>query len=718
MRTLSQIVKLALSLGVLLVLGALAPVKNTQAQLPVPPIYLPIIANTDLGHWMGPDGGSIISIAADPNPDPNANLHVAYATTLGGGIFKSSNGGTTWSAINNGITNFWADSIAIDPKDPTMNTAYAGTHGTGVYKTTNGGASWQPKNNGIADNSVVYAVAVNPGNHALVYAATRIANTTYTGILYKSDNGGDSWYTVLQYSDDWVYSIAVSPTQPNIVMVAVHTRGPRISKDYGNAGTWSGVNPPTNLSTTDVQRWDKGRAVAFNPESGSDWAYYTAWDNGKVSYSTDNGNDWNMSSGASSAQVYPNGISVKPNNSNIVYLADHDHSNNIPGDVLRSSDRGVSYALTALTNETTYSVAALSNASDVALAGTWMDGLWKTDNGGSSWYRSMAGITNSRVTGFAFPGGSTIYGSTQSGGGVFKSTDGGATWSVFSNNWGDRVVNGLVLNPHDPNILFALTQSTGLRRITLSTGGWTTAGAVPIPFAKTFSSTIARFAPLPVANDLDEAPRMLVDPTAIGTSAAMLSMEFAPSNYNIAYVGTAGGGVYASTDNGVTFSQVGLGGSVVQGLGVDPANASIVYAATTQAGVLKKSTDGGHNWSDMPLPDSSVVVNTVAVWPIDPTSVYIGTTNGIYRYSGSAWTQVALPGVPVGELGYNPSLPSRLFAGTNLGVYQASANGTYWSPVTTLMTGNVVVSLSFNPADPTRVYIGSDMRGAVVVSLP
>jgi photosystem II stability/assembly factor-like uncharacterized protein len=68
------------------------------------------------------------------------------------GVFRSTDGGMTWSAVNNGLNNRWVRSLAIDPTDPS--TLYAGTNGGGVFKTTSGGADWVAINSGLTSTNI------------------------------------------------------------------------------------------------------------------------------------------------------------------------------------------------------------------------------------------------------------------------------------------------------------------------------------------------------------------------------------------------------------------------------------------------------------------------------------------------------------------------------------------------------------------------------------
>ncbi len=93
--------------------------------------------STDGGtSWSAVNSGlGVSALAIDPG-----NPATPYAGTVGGGVFKSTNGG--WSAVNSGLTATVVFALAIDPSSPA--TLYAGTLGAGVFKSTDGGATWQP----------------------------------------------------------------------------------------------------------------------------------------------------------------------------------------------------------------------------------------------------------------------------------------------------------------------------------------------------------------------------------------------------------------------------------------------------------------------------------------------------------------------------------------------------------------------------------------------
>ncbi|MBO9362486.1 MAG: hypothetical protein J7452_09815, partial [Thermoflexus sp.] len=103
----------------------------------------------------------VSALAIDPR-----NSNTLYAGTLGGGVFKSTDGGGSWSAFNDGLTHLFVYALAIDPANP--DTLYAGTWGGGVFKSTDGGGSWSAFNDGLTHLDV-RALAIDS---TMLYAGT------------------------------------------------------------------------------------------------------------------------------------------------------------------------------------------------------------------------------------------------------------------------------------------------------------------------------------------------------------------------------------------------------------------------------------------------------------------------------------------------------------------------------------------------------------------
>ena len=168
---------------------------------------------TDVGTSNGLEGGVVYALAIDP-----ATPATLYAGTLGGGVFKSTNGGANWSAVNAGLTNTDVRTLAIDPATPA--TLYAGTWCVGVFKSTNGGANWSAVNAGLTATAV-YALAIDPVTPATLYAGTQVI-----GGVFKSTNGGANWSAVnTGLTATGVYALAIDPATPTTLYAGTNDRG-------------------------------------------------------------------------------------------------------------------------------------------------------------------------------------------------------------------------------------------------------------------------------------------------------------------------------------------------------------------------------------------------------------------------------------------------------------------------------------------------------------
>jgi len=142
----------------------------------------------------------ITSLAVDP-----VTPTVIYAGTYAGGVFMSINEGVTWNVVNSGLASTNVRALAIDPVTPTS--LYAGTFG-GVFKSSNGGITWSEVNSGGLTNTDILALAIAPTTPtATVYAGTS------GGGVFKSTDGGASWAAVGGLADTLktVFSLAIDP---------------------------------------------------------------------------------------------------------------------------------------------------------------------------------------------------------------------------------------------------------------------------------------------------------------------------------------------------------------------------------------------------------------------------------------------------------------------------------------------------------------------------
>jgi hypothetical protein len=185
-------------------------------------------AGTNVWTSNGPYLESVTALAIDPHTPSTL-----YAGTGGAGVFRSTNSGSSWSAVNTGLTGpfgaaFPVTALAIDPHTPS--TLYAGTEyeygygGVGVFQSTNSGASWSAVNSGLADPSgtavSVTALAIDPHTPSTLYAGAincPMAGCSGAGV-FQSTNSGSSWSAVntgLSGDALTVNALAIDPHTPS-----------------------------------------------------------------------------------------------------------------------------------------------------------------------------------------------------------------------------------------------------------------------------------------------------------------------------------------------------------------------------------------------------------------------------------------------------------------------------------------------------------------------
>jgi photosystem II stability/assembly factor-like uncharacterized protein len=163
----------------------------------------------------------VVGMAIDPT-----DSNTVYAAT-GSGAFKTTNGGASWSAINEGLTSRNVQRLAVDSND--ARTIYAGTLGGGVFKSTDGGANWSQVIKGLT-NLDVRAVVIDPND----------SNTIYVGGIggggvFKSVDRAGSWSEMGPH-DIGVRGLAIDPNDSATVYVATFENSVIVSHDGGK--TW------------------------------------------------------------------------------------------------------------------------------------------------------------------------------------------------------------------------------------------------------------------------------------------------------------------------------------------------------------------------------------------------------------------------------------------------------------------------------------------------
>ncbi|WP_343034369.1 hypothetical protein, partial [Candidatus Methylobacter favarea] len=230
-------------------------------------------AKAGINKWtaIGPEGGSINTVVVSPS-DPM----ILYAGTNSAGIFKSTNGGASWQAINSGLPSRFISAIAIDPVNPEILYASVVIDAAGVFKSTNGGASWV--NTGLS--GPITTLVIDPQDPLTLYAGG------YGGV-FKITNGGASWQTMDGLLGLSISDLAIDPINP-MTVYAIATRYFFMSKDVGlfkstDGGTnWQAINSGLDEFTVST--------IVIDPVNPT--TLYAGTDSEGVFKSTNGGASW------------------------------------------------------------------------------------------------------------------------------------------------------------------------------------------------------------------------------------------------------------------------------------------------------------------------------------------------------------------------------------------------------------------------------------------
>lgn len=523
-------------------------------------------------HWtpMGLVGDwfEVSAVAVHPS-DPD-NLFVGARTSPSGfsapadGIYESRDGGVTWIKLSAGSIGI--HDLAIAPTDPSV--IYAGTVG-GVLKSTDGGVSWTDADTGLAgpgsEPPPVTQIVVDPRNQDVVYS-----RTGDQGPMFKTTDGGRSWRQIRTS----VTAIALSPSQPDVVYSG---EAATIWRSIDGGESWTrGAGP------VDVGRFIT--AIAVDPD---DPQHLQIGGMERIVVSDDGGGIVRNPTGDFRG-AWSTAIATAPHDPRVVYVGHGD------GNISKTVDGGVTWQRQAT-------------------LGSGLD----TSAPGLESHRQITSIATSALD----P--SLVLASNREG--IFRSRDGGQTFSPINAGLDDRRIISLAIDPTDDSRVFAGTGShrpylvfdgTGMYRSTTGGDSW-----IKVP-------------------GLPEAP--------------VPAIVVHPQDHNLVWASFMGYGVYRSADGGQTWtrSDGGIQVPYVYTMAVDPTDPQVAYAGTLayygdpnylqyqgqNVGGLYKTENGGQSWKLILLHD---MMENVVVSPTEPSNVYATSHSEQVWHSsngGKSWT--------------------------------------------------------------------------------
>jgi subtilisin-like proprotein convertase family protein len=675
------------------------------------------------------------------------NPSIMYAAGVAGGVWKSTDGGANWTPLNDMMANLAVTCLAFDPTNP--NIIYAGTgegygnsdavRGLGIFKTTDGGTTWTQLPSTINSNFFfVNDIVVSNVNSNRVYAATSTGilrsldgganwaglaatgctdlvirtdqptdyvflacgNSFTTGIVYRNTDAGGfgTWTGVLSETGMGRTSLALAPSDQNVIyaLSASNSAGTfenglhavYRSTSGGTAGTWEARVRNTNpVKLNTLLLTNPIIATLSECGQGSNQFFNQGW--------------------------YDNVIAVDPANPNIVWTGGID--------LFRSDDGGLNWGLAShwwaaktnpryshadqhaivfhpqfngTTNRTMFvgNDGGLFRTTDSrAATATGPTATCSTNNGSVTWtsLNNGYGVTQF-YHGVPYPNGTTYFGGTQDNGTV-RGTDGSP------NAWTDLIGGDggyVAVDSTNTNVLYGETTGISIRK--------STDGGVNFASATTGISDQGLFIN-PFIMDPGNSQRLWTGGSRMWrtTNAAgswtqasatlggnVSAIAVSPSDGNYVLAGSANGFI-ARTDIGLSSTAATTWltstprSGYVSWVTFDPTNRNIAYATYSNFGGTHvwRSTNGGATWTGI---------------------------------DGSGAT--GIPDIPVHSIIVDPSNTSRLYVGTDLGVFVSLNSGATWAVENTGFANVVTESLAMNGSG-SNLFAFTHGRGAWRMSL-
>lgn len=665
------------------------------------------------GTWelVGPVniGGRVTAVAV--HPDTPARI---YAGIAAGGVFRSDDGGTSWTPIFDEVGVPSIGAIAIDPDDPDR--IYVGTGeanasgdsfaGNGVYVSEDGGANWTHL--GLGPTEHIGRIVIDPADPSRLFVAA-LGSLWQPGPdrgVFRSTNAGGSWEKVLFVSDSTsVVDLAIDPSDPSRLYAAAweRLRGPDRRKVGGHT---SGVYRST--------------------DGGTSWAELTS----------------GLPQGSTVGRI---GLAIAASAPQTLYAIYADDPGNFLG-LYKSTNGGNSWAR-----------ANDSGISDVYSSYGWYFGnvrvsptdpndvyamgliFYRSTNGGTSWSERWINAHVDHHDHWIDPGNPNRQ-MLVGDGGVYLSTDDGGSWSHVETLPITQFYAGTV-DPQNLNRVYGGAQDNGTSRTTTgSIDDWEEVFGgdgfyclvhpqnssrlwVEYQYGNLYYSGNDGGSWSTATSNIPSGERRNWATPVVGS----------PSDPDARYYGTYR--IWRSTSNTAWTSispDLTQGGSsvyhTVSTIAVAASNFDRIYAGTAD-GRVWTTANGGANWTriDAGLPERWVT--RVAVDPLDDRIAYVAHSG--YRWgeitphlhrttdAGATWTAIDadLPDAPVNALAIDPDVPTRIFAGLDVGVYVSENAGDSWFPYGAGLPLGVIHDLHFHDATRTLTAF-THARSAWQIDVP
>jgi len=645
-----------------------------------------------------PRAGRVVAVAGVPSQP-----FVYYFGGVGGGIFKTTDGGANWTPISDGqLKTGSVGALAVSDSDP--NVIYAGmgegcirgnaSHGDGVYKSTDAGKTW--KHIGLANTQQIGRVRVHPKNPDIVYVAAlgHMSGRNEDRGVFRSRDGGKSWTKVLYKSD--------------------------------KAGAIDLMIDPANANVLYASIWEVNRKPWVFESGGSDSGLYK---------STDGGDTWKeitRNTGLPKGIIGRIGIAVSPVNSDRVWAMLEAEE----GGLYRSDNGGTTWT-------------RINEQRSLRQRAWYYSHIYADPQKLDTVYALNVGFFRSNDGGRTFSAVSTPHGDNHdlwiapgdpermiegNDGGAVVTVNGGKSWSPILNQPTAQFYRVALDQDFPYNIYGAQQDNSTIRIASRGSGGerdWFDVGGgesgwiAPDPrnsnivYAGSYDGLLTRY------DHRNGATRNVTvwpdNPMGYGVEAMKYRFQwnfpllFSPHDPKLLYAG--GNVLLTSTDEGQSWKPVSpdltrndkskqgpSGGAITKD------NSGVEYYATiftvdespitkgliwtgSDDGVVHVTRDGGKTWNKVTPPDLPewAQINSVAASPHDAATAYVAATSYklddfrpmLYRTTdyGKTWKKI-VTGIPADDftrvVREDPNQRGLLVAGTETHLYISYDSGENW----------------------------------------
>ncbi|MBL7998013.1 MAG: T9SS type A sorting domain-containing protein [Candidatus Kapabacteria bacterium] len=586
------------------------------------------------------------------------------------------------------------NAVAYHPTN--SNIIWVGSPGGGLWRTTNGGSSWTTNTDQFTTLGVS-AIAIDPTNTNVMYIGTgdRDASDTYGVGVLKSTDGGNTWnptgfsYTIQNFVS--CAKLLIHPTNNNLIILAASN------------GIWRSNNGGTNWTQEQTGNF---KDMVFMPGSSS-VMYATA---GGVFYRSLNAGDtWSaIGMGFTTSAVNRIALGVTPHNPRIVYALCSNSSGSTFYGMYRSLDSGSTWTQRSSTpnilggnstgNDTRgqgwYDLCMAVNPNDSNDIITGGINMWRSTNGGTNWTCRTMWYTGTSLPyvhadqhDMSFrPGTSTLF--VGHDGGLSRSTDFGATWSDLSNGLQITQYYRMSHSSSTSGFMMGGAQDNGTSR--LQSGSWAQIyggdgmdnaidpGNQALIYASSQNGNFGR-------STNSGSSFSSITPSGMGGTGSWITpITLSPGNPAVVWLGYTS--LFRSVDRGATWTTMAtnvLSGSNATILHVSPSNPNIVVMGSSSR--LMRSVNGGTTFTSIYSGLSSSLTEVVfhPTRPDTMVAVASNWTNGskVFRTfnGGATWTNISgsLPNVPV-QCAIMDTTADGIYIGTDIGVYYRNSSMSDW----------------------------------------